>query len=281
MTTSSLELARPAALPETAWEAISACQTRLDRAQNANDGPQVLGCAKELAEAVAKVVLSARGHTPPADMSYSTVITQAHKAVDRQAGVGLADAQPVRDIAQGAKGLVTALGALRNSHGTGHGRAFEPHVEDEMLDLAVPATLLWCRWVLRRLEQFIIGDLEPLLAEINGPGVFYARDLAVRLLATDLPSRSADECRRLGVAVGQRALSGTFNVRIDGVDACAATDDIKRWPPAYREGVLEGLLLDREGYFAPAAWSVEAAARVVAPLPNLDAVLLDLLLTVS
>jgi hypothetical protein len=66
-------------------------------------------------------------------------------------------------------------------------------------------------------------------------------------------------------------------VRIDGVDACAADDDLTRWPPAYREGLAQGLFVNRDGYLAPEPWSVEAAARVLAPMPGLLDAVVDLL----
>lgn len=277
MTVLRVDLPFPPALAAESRAAIEAGLSRLNRAEDAEDRPQIVGCAKDLAEAVAKSIIAASGDTAGGSAGFPALIHQAHRALQRQPGPGLSSAPGVGEIAQGAKTLVTALGSVRNTHGAGHGRAFEFDVEDEMLDLVVPAALLWSRWALRRLGQLLAGELQPLIDQVTGPGTFGRGDLAARLQAADLPRIAPVDQRRLGLAVARRALSGTFMVRIDGVEACAADDSIIRWPPAYREGLAQGLFVDRDGYLAPEPWSVEAAARVLAPIPGPLEAVVDLL----
>ena len=250
-------------------------------AEEDSDRSLVIGCAKELVECVAKLVLAARGRTAGANTDFGALLTEAHKGLDRQPGSGLAHDEPARSLAQGAKSLVSALGHVRNAVGTGHGRVAPPVIADEVVELAVPAALLWCRWALRRLDHLMVGSLEPLIADIAGPGTFSRDVLTSRLAAAGLGSLSGDDLRRLGQAVGQRALSGTFMVRIEGADACADSDDLVSWPPDYRIALATGLFLDRDGYLAPEPWSVRLAARVLTALPTQEAAVLDMLNTLE
>lgn len=274
-------LTAPTALSDEAWAAVTACHQRLDRAQEVGDRSLAIGCAKELVECVAKLVLAASGRTAGANTDFGSLLTEAHKCLDRQPGVGLAQDEPARSLAQGAKSLITSLGHVRNVVGTGHGRVTEPVIADEVIELAVPAALLWCRWALRRLDHLMVGSIEPLIADVAGPGIFSRDVLTRRLAAAGLAALSPDDLRRLGQAVGQRALSGTFMVRIEGAEACADSDDLVNWPPEYRIALATGLFLDRDGYLAPEPWSARLAARVLAALPDQQAAVLDLLITLE
>jgi hypothetical protein len=232
------------------------------------DRPLIVGCAKELVEAVAKAVVLAKRGTPGANIKFGSLISQAHQALDRQPGVGLASDVPTRDLAQATKLLATHLGSLRNDLGTGHSRTTLPAVFEESLELAVTASVLWSRWALRRLEALLAGDLEPLIDDLSGGRTFRAGELSRRLVAADLPHLEEEQARRLGRAVGQRAASGTFVVFDDGIGQCAASDDLQTWPVAYREGAALGLLLDREGYLI-------TEPRFGAPIVGLLAVVPD------
>ncbi|MFI0577615.1 hypothetical protein [Streptomyces tendae] len=83
--------------------------------------------------------------------------------------------------------------------------------------------------------------------------LFSGGDLAARLAAANLTGLDEPEQRRLGVAVGQRSARETFNVRLEGIRACA--DNHERWPDDYRQGVVEGLFLNEDG-------QVEARPRI-------------------
>lgn len=261
-------LDRPAELSAQSWAAIVAAEQRLGRAEALGDRPLIVGSAKELVETVAKAIVTARVGTPGANIDFGSLVTEAHKALDRQPGEGLASDGATRQLAQATKQLATALGLLRNDVGTGHGKATLPAVYDESLELAVTGGVLWSRWALRRLAHLLAGALEPLIEDLQS-STFRAGLLSERLRSAGLSGLEEGDARRLGVAVGQRGASGTFVVFGDGVRACADSDDVQAWPPAYREGVAIGLLLDRDGYLVhdPVLASTLVALLDVVPDP--------------
>lgn len=116
-------LDRPAELSAQSWAAIVAAEQRLGRAEALGDRPLIVGSAKELVETVAKAIVTARVGTPGANIDFGPLVTEAHKALDRQPGEGLASDGATRQLAQATKQLATALGLLRNDVGTGQGTA--------------------------------------------------------------------------------------------------------------------------------------------------------------
>lgn len=140
------EINIPPELDEEHRAAISAHAERLDAAWKREDLSDAVGCAKELAESVARVVLDVRGEVQSDRSDFTSIITAAHRAVERQPGEGLAGSdEAVKKIAQSAKGLVTELAQLRNAVGTGHGRAKLPPVVEEQARIATDATIVWSR----------------------------------------------------------------------------------------------------------------------------------------
>src|SRR5450759_5960950 len=83
------ELHKPEALDHAAWAAIADPLTRLKTAVQADDRPLIVGCAKELVEATARVVLSARGHPAGSETAFTQVRNAAHQAIEYQPGGGL------------------------------------------------------------------------------------------------------------------------------------------------------------------------------------------------
>lgn len=64
-------------------------------------------------------------------------------------------------------------------------------------------------------------------------------------------------------------------MRIEGIEACS--DDPGRWPPAYREGALQGLFIDPDGQvFTYPARSATSAAILLRDHPNPDKTLGEL-----
>jgi hypothetical protein len=66
-----LELQRPTGLEDRGWASIEDCLERLRRAAQDQDRPLLIGTAKDLVEATAKVVLHARGRQSPAESNTS------------------------------------------------------------------------------------------------------------------------------------------------------------------------------------------------------------------
>jgi hypothetical protein len=266
--TTTLKLDRPTGIEDPSWAAITATIERLDRAINSGDLSQAVGVAKELVESVARSVLVVRGEVVPENAVFTGVVAKAHEVLERQPGKGLTQAEPLRSVMQNAKAMACKLGDLRNSYGTGHGRALEPRVTDELSQICIDAALMWSRWALRRLNALALGMPTPLINDLLGGGIFRSGLLTERLASADLAHQEPEVQRRIGVAVGQRAMRETFVVRQDGIEECAERDEPEIWPAAYREGAFEGLFVNPFGQLTVDSWSARWAPRLIAPLEN-------------
>jgi hypothetical protein len=260
--TTPFRLERPDGLDAAAWAAIEQVLARLNTAIGAGDLELVIGCAKELAESVAKVVLVARGTTVASGATFPDVLSSAHVALDRQPGNGLAADAQIRNIAQGAKTVASQLPELRNKYGTGHGRAVAPEVADELALVAVDGALLWVRWALRRLHHLIKGRPDLLIRDLEG-ATFYRGDLAERLAAARLAEHDEADQYQVGFHIARRALRDTFLVMEEGVVACTESPDLDRWPLGYRIGLLNGLFLTADGLIDATPWSIKQAALLL------------------
>ena len=248
------EINVPSELDEEHRAAISAHAERLDAARERKDLSDAVGCAKELAESVARVVLDVRGDVQSDSSDFTSIITTAHRAVERQPGEGRAGSdEAARKMAQSAKGLVTELAQLRNAVGTGHGRANLPPVVEEQARIATDATIVWARWMLGRLPSYLLSDVRELIRHLGGRS-FYKGDLTARLEAVDLSSLPPEDARALGVAVGRRTVRQTFLVRIEGVEPAIGYPE--RYPAAYRAGLVYGLLFNEQGALCTQATAV-------------------------
>lgn len=263
----TFRLDRPDGLEDATWRAIDDPLQRLNRALRDEDLPLIIGCAKELVEATAKVVLESRGETAPSKEDLPKLLNQAQAALDRQPGKGLAADASIRDIAQGALKICTGLAPLRNRYGTGHGRSVAPEVAEELALVSVDSAMLWTRWALRRLRHVILGRPEALIRDL-GQAVFYRGALTERLHAVRLGELSPPDQSLLGLAVARRANTGTFLVQEEGVERCAETHDLIAWPASYRVGLINGLLLNPEGQFHTSVWAIKQIPLLAASLPD-------------
>jgi hypothetical protein len=256
---SYLELSRPVSLGDAEWSAVLQLVDRILRAHSDRDWSLVIGSAKELCEAVAKQVVEARGEVIPRSVSYDSILTMAHRLLDRQPGEGLAADPPVRDLTTATKRIAIEVGRLRSTHGTGHGRVVRPDATAEHAELALDAAVLWCRWALRRLDVIVEGRAIDLLQDLR-EGTFRRGDLRRRLLAADLPGLPQEDQRRLGVAVGRRSSRRTVNVLEEGFKAAATEGP---WTQAYREGLIEGAFIGEDGYVRVTGPSAAAAIEIL------------------
>ena len=202
---------------------------------------------------------------------YGSIITAAHKAIERQPGEGLASSdETVRRIAQSAKGLVKDLGQLRNDVGTGHGRATLPKAVEEHARISADATVVWARWMLRRLPSFLLSDVHELIKRLGGRS-FYKGDLTTRLEAVNLPHLATDDAHALGAAIGRRTVRQTFTVRTEGVDPAIAFPE--RYPASYRAGLVHGLLINEQGNLCTRPWAVHLVIDLLMVDDQLEALL--------
>jgi hypothetical protein len=253
-------LARPVGLGDDEWSAIQEARDRLVGAVSGPDLPLVVGSAKELCEAVAKVVIAERGGTTTGGLETPELLNLAHRRLEHQPGEGIASDPDVRQLAQGLKSIVLGLAGVRNRHGTGHGRAGPTGITAEHAVLAVMACDAWCAWALRRLEPYIEGDVTALVRDLDDD-VFRQGELSRRLTVTNLRHLDAPDQFRLGVAVARRGSRRTFVVIADGIAAIDLGDPF--WPEGYAMGVVSGLLFDANAYFDIAGWKVEHLVQIL------------------
>jgi hypothetical protein len=138
-------LPRPQWLQEEHWDALVDFHTRLAAAITGEDRPLVVGAAKELVEAVARVTLTAHGK-PVGDREESEkVLGHAHRAIEHHAAANRPANDPMRQIPEAARKMASQLRELRNRYGTGHSRTVLHDVTDEVAESCVHAALLWSR----------------------------------------------------------------------------------------------------------------------------------------
>jgi hypothetical protein len=268
----TFRLERPEGLEDAAWGAIDEPLQRLNRAIRDEDMPLMIGCAKDLVEATAKVVLETRGETAPSKEDLPKLLAQAQAVLDRQPGKGLATDSTIRDISQGALKICNGLAPLRNRYGSGHGRSEAPQVAEELALVSVDSAMLWTRWALRRLRYVILGRPDALVRDLRR-ATFYRGDLTERLRTVRFGELDSPDQALLGVAVARRAMTGTFLVMEEGVERCAQTHDLDQWLESFRIGLINGLLLNAEGQFDTNAWAVKQIALLAGSLTNPGSVL--------
>ncbi|GAB1814381.1 abortive infection family protein [Mycobacterium sp. MUNTM1] len=266
-----LDLAKPVGIDQDAWTTILAHRNRLRDATRTADRALVLGRAKELAESVARVVITERGQVALSNSSFPDLIKSAHEVLHRQPGQDLSNDTHLRALVQGAMKIVIRVGDIRNSHGSGHGRAREPHVETEMAAVAVAGTMLWVRWALGRLAPLILGQPTTLISDLLAGVHFYTGILAARLQAANIAALDTPIQQRLGNAVGIRAMRDTVLVQREGVRACANSDSLDEWPMPYRRGLVNALFFDENGNVRTARWAIELVPDIIAPAPDQQA----------
>jgi len=269
--TDDLDLDRPLGIDGQAWDAVICHRDRLVDAIRGNDKALVLGRAKELAESVARVVITERGDVAPASADFPALIDSAHAVLKRQPGEHLSDDSELRNLIQSTMKIVKSVGTIRNSFGSGHGRAREPKVAQEMVDVTVSATMLWVRWALQRLAPLILGQPSSLISDLLDGATFYKGILAARLRAANISSRDPSIQQKLGNAVGIRAMRDTMLARVEGVQACASSDSLDEWPLHYRRGVVAGLLFDENGKARTTQWAMEFIPGILGPVEDQSA----------
>jgi len=276
-----LALVPPLGINASAWIAITSHRDRLKTAMDSADGPLILGRSKELAECVARVIIDERGQVAPAMRDFPSLIDSSHGFLQRQPGADLSDDPSLRTLVQGAMKIIKCVGEIRNSFGSGHGRAREPLVQAEMVDVAVAATMLWVRWALGRLAPLILGQPSSLIADLLDGASFYKGNLAERLRAANLSVLDSSIQQKLGNAVARRAMRQTVNVRVEGVEPSAVSDSLTDWPLYYRRGLIDGLLFDDNGNARTTRWALELVPGILRATEDQSAELERVLLLIA
>jgi len=113
-----------ATLSQPARDAVDHHLQTVRRAIERDDPAAVIGAAKELVEAAAKIVLARAGVQPNARASLGQLYRQALVATGRSD-----QEAPGFTMSRGAASLIDRLAQLRNKHGSGHGRPQPPDAE--------------------------------------------------------------------------------------------------------------------------------------------------------
>lgn len=278
---SRFDVIRPPLLAQEYWASIESELLRLERSLTADDDVQVIGDAKCLVEATAKVAWDINGTPADSNESFPKVVARAHELLRNQPGHELAHQSTYAALAMQASKMAGNLAEIRNAIGGGHGRARRPFVRAEEVDLALDGALTWVRWALRRLDLFAEGRPDQLIQDLIGSDTEPQRSftqglLARRLVSANLPQLEPRWQRALGVAVGQRSAGGTFVVSGDGFIPAVESDDLAVWPAQYRLGLAQGLLFD--GYEQPTIWprAITLAVKVLAPVRQEEVALTEL-----
>jgi hypothetical protein len=249
---------RDSALPKSAQEAIAAARKRIDRAVAAADLEGIIGGSKDLVETVAKVVLDVLGQSYGSDTPVQKLASVSMKAL------GIADERPALQRLGGS--MATAAGAiaeLRNSDGTGHGRSAPSTINAKHAEFARAAASAWCTWMLALAEDKLADTsrFNQALLEIGGERVFRRGALKAYLDELQLDAAPREVQRKLGLAVARRwTMNSTFMPRLDVIDPLA--EGAEDFPLAFQEGLIEGLLLDRDGHARMDADDVRKAIEI-------------------
>lgn len=264
------DLARPQYLGDEHWVSISTELDRLQRSLDAHDDHQVISDLKCLVEAIAKVTLDIDGSPAASNASFPDVVKTAHGKLAQQPGRELAYRSHFGHVATQASKIAVKLGDIRNEFGGGHGRAHQPGVRDEMVDLTLDGALLWARWALRRLGYFSEGRPSTLIRDlVDQPQSFSRGQLRQRLESANLAVLEERHQRAIGVAVGQRSNRGTFVVQWDGVDSCLASDSLAApWTTEYRMGLARGLWFAADESPTITPRTIREALSVLDPVPD-------------
>lgn len=260
-------LKRPRHLPDEHWNAISSEHQRVIDALNVDDASALLGSLKSLVESVARVVLDIAGEPAESNASFESTLNRAHDLIVGQRSLDLADNRPFALMASQAKKMAANLGNVRNEFGTGHGRARVPIIKDEMVSLSASGTYIWVEWAIRRLDPFTAGRPGPLIDDLRH-ATFTRGSLAERLESASLSTLEPHHQRALGVAVGQRVMSGTFVVQWDGLDPAMDSSELEPWTKDYRVGLATGLLEDADGRTTITPPALEMALHVLRPVDD-------------
>jgi hypothetical protein len=219
----------------------------VQRAADADDVEAIVGASKELIETVAKAVVDAAGGSYGSDIDLPKLASQALEALKLNPAA-LQGRPPLQRLSQSLISLAQAISELRNTDGTGHGRSARSNLDPAHALLIRSAADIWCRWLLATARRAGRPVLDELLAEIGGARVFSRGDLPAYLKEHGLVRLGSDDQRRLGLAVARRwSVNGTFVGPIEDVVEPLAKGKLD-YPPAFCEGIVEGLVLDSNGY---------------------------------
>jgi hypothetical protein len=247
--------------------AIENASGRLERAVEAKDVEGIVGASKELVETVGKAVVDALGGTYGSDVKVHKLAKQTLELLGLHPS-GLQDRESLKRLTSAQVSTVMAVAELRNSDGTGHGRAAPSDLDIAHATLAREAAVSWSAWTIAAAKRVLHGRAahEEALTDLAGGRVFYRNEIPRFLDELQLSTLADEDQRRVGLAAGRRwNVGGTFLMLEDMIQPLAT--GAKVYPPAFSEGVLEGLILDHNGYLRTSAENASLAVQIANRLP--------------
>lgn len=254
-------------LSPSAREAIERALERTWRSSAADDVEATIGAAKELVETVAKVSINALGGSYGSNADIPTLANEVLTALGLHPG-GLQGRDSLRRLSQSLISTVNAIAELRNSDGTGHGRAVPSSLHMSHATLAMETSLAWSHWVLSLTARAVRKNLpiDQVVSDLAGPLTLSRGKLPRLLKDLGLDDLGEEAQHKLGLAVARRwSVNGTFLPREDVIEPMAAGR--ATYPPAFAAGVIEGLLLDYDGYLRVRPNDLELVASIGERLP--------------
>jgi len=265
LTTELLDLSR---FPDSARDALRAGIDRLERGRLVGDVEAMVGASKELVETAAKVVLDALGHPYGSNTDLPGLASQALDALKLHPRA-YQGRPSIQRLGASLSQSLQAIAELRNTDGTGHGRAHRSNLDPSHAEFVCAAALAWSQWLLSAADRALAErtSLTTALSDIGGAQTFPTGRLAKYLADLSLTELGDDDQRKLGLAVARRwTVNETFMPLTDVIEPLV--DGQVEYPPAFREGLVEGLLLDDNGYIRTSAEDVRRAIRLALGLPG-------------
>jgi|ERR1700674_5136017 len=255
-------------LSESARTAIQEAEHRVERAASANDVEAIVGASKDLIETVAKATLDALGNPYGSNASVNNLTSQALEALQLHPSA-LQGRASLQRLSSSLMTAAQAISELRNTDGTGHGRAAPSNLDRTHAIFIHGAAIAWCRWILATASRALAGraQLDEAIRDISGARAFSRGRLTAYLGDLRVADLGDDDQRKLGLTVARRwSVNETFIARDDVIEPLA--NGQADYPPAFREGVFEGLLLDQNGYLRMAVADIPLAISIGKRLPG-------------
>lgn len=230
----------------SAQDAILAAQGRLHRAVEADDVEDIVGKSKDLVETVSKIVIDTLGGSYGSDIPLTKLAKEALDCLEPHP-IALQGRGPLRQLSGSMISVIQAIAELRNRDGTGHGRSAPSNLDQTHALLIRDAADLWCRWVLATARRAQRAPLDDFIGDISGPLTLHRGTLPALLQDIGITHLGDDDQRRVGLAVARRwSVNSTVMPVWDVIDPVANGE--LEYPAAFNEGLMEGLLLDHNGY---------------------------------
>lgn len=253
-------------LGESMAASVQIHASRLEAAFESGDVGHSIGCAKDLCECIVKVALSYLGLSFGAAEGFSALAKRAEEVLDLHPST-FDDRPPIKGLLGAVGRIPRSLEELRNAEGSGHGHPSISAIDDRSHRLLVQATLAWSEWFLDALRAKAehIQEFTAFLQDIEYASTFTSGTLRAMVFEQmSIASRSSDEQRACGVALGHRRVSGTFMVSLDVITPFLAGE--LELPPSMQLGLFEGLLIDGSGHGRSIGAGVRALHRILTGL---------------